>query len=74
MIVCLIFRRKNKKNLGKKTIDVAVLHMNCWANGGGEKVLWNLLEGLIVKGNSDAYNVTLYYDGKVSLIYYGILL
>ena len=37
--------------------------MNSWMNGGGEKVLWTLIHGLLKHKNS--YQVNLIYDGKV---------
>ena len=52
-----------KRPISKNKKRISILHMNCWMNGGGEKVLWTFINGLLKQRNS--YEVNLIYDGKV---------
>jgi hypothetical protein len=52
-----------KRPIAKNKKNISILHMNCWMNGGGEKVLWTFINGLLKEKN--CYEVNLIYDGKV---------
>jgi hypothetical protein len=52
-----------KRPIAKNKKNISILHMNCWMNGGGEKVLWTFINGLLKEKN--CYQVNLIYDGKV---------
>lgn len=63
--ICCYYRKSNHFQTTTATtknqnMDIGIIHMNSYMNGGGEKVLWTLINGLLANPN---YKVTLYYDG-----------